>query len=58
MSPLPGQGKFSIWSPKKQFLMHILGKDLLEYDFLQIPRGQDDNYELYYKHAVSDVHSS
>ena len=26
--PLPGQGNFCIWSPKKQFLMHgIWGKD-------------------------------
>ena len=51
---VPGQGMFCILSLKKQFLMHVLGQRLLEYDFLQIARGQDDLTSSF-KHAVSDT---
>ena len=48
-----GQGNFCIWSPKKQFRVHIFGQRLLEYDFLQIARGQTITSS--FKHAVSDT---
>ena len=44
--PLPGQGKICIWSPKKQFSDAYFGGKLLEYDFLQIANGKDENIEF------------
>ena len=40
---LSEQITFCILSPKKQFLMHYFGQRLLECNFHQIARGQDDN---------------
>ena len=51
---VPGQGMFCIWSlKKKQFLVHVLGQRLLEYDFLQIAGGKTITSS--FKHAVSDT---
>ena len=41
--PQTGQGKFCIWSPKKNPVSDAyFGPRLLEYDFLLIARGQED----------------